>query len=286
MALYICWGSTYLAIRFAVETLPPFLMSGLRFLTAGTMMFLYSLATNAERPNLSQWKSTAAIGAFLLLGGNGLVVWSQQFVPSGIVALVIGVTPLWIVLIAWMWGDGGRPNLRTSLGLTVGFIGLFILIGPRASASADAGYHPAGIVAVILATLSWAVGSIYTRKRADLPKAFAMNAGMQMLCGGTMLVLAGLVFGEPGRVNAAAVSMKSTLSFVYLVIFGSVIGFSCYAYVLQVTTPAVASTYAFVNPVVAVILGWALAAEPLSLRTVVAMVLIIAAVAGISLGRK
>lgn len=293
--VYLVWGSTYLAIRFVLETLPPFLSAGARQLVAGGL--LAGWAVWRERPafpTASQWKGAAIVGVCLLMGGNGLVVWAQQRVPSGVASLLVGISPFWMVLLGWLAFGERRPGAVTWAGLVMGFAGLVVLVAPwRAHPAVTAGVvagavrqgadfvDPVGALVILAATVSWTSGSLYSR-RADRPPSKALNIGMQMLCGGVALVAAGLLTGETARVHFDAVSLKSALAWLYLVFGGSIIGFSAYIYLLSATSPALASTYGFVNPVVAVFLGWALAGESVGPRTLAAGGLIVAAVAAIS----
>ncbi|MBX7246676.1 MAG: EamA family transporter [Candidatus Sumerlaeaceae bacterium] len=281
VALYIVWGSTYLAIRIAIETLPPFLMSGARFVLAGATLYAWGKLRGAPTISRGEWRGAAIVGAFLLLGGNGLVVWSEQRIPSGIAALLVGITPFWMTLLDWLWLKSHRPTPGTIAGLLIGFAGLAILIGPQKLSAHDQPVDLVGAGTVLLAALSWSVGSLYSRR---LPKTASpiFNTGAQMIAGGTLLLIAGLATGETSLLHPGAFSTRSLLALGYLYAFGSLVGFSAYIYVLGHTTPARASTYAYVNPLVAVVLGWALAGEPLTTRTVVAAALIIAAVVAIT----
>jgi drug/metabolite transporter (DMT)-like permease len=274
-AIYIIWGSTYLAIRFAIETMPPLLMAGVRFLLAGGLLYGWMRLSGTPRPTGINWRAAAIVGG-LLLGGNGAVTWAEQWVPSGLAALLIATVPLWMVLLAWLRG-GERPTLGVSAGLALGLVGIILLIGPGELLG---GSHvdPIGALAIILGSVSWAAGSLYSRKAA-MPKAPLLGTGMEMLAGGALLLLVGLATGEGAQVHLEAVSLRSVLALGYLIVFGSIVAFSAYVWLLRVVTPARASTYAYVNPVVAVFLGWALASEPLTPLTIVAAAVIVTAVA-------
>jgi drug/metabolite transporter (DMT)-like permease len=278
-ALYVIWGSTYLGIRFAIETMPPFTMAGVRFVTAGAILYGWSRARGAVPATRPQWRTAVVVGALLLLGGNGGVTWAEQFVPSGVAALIVASTPMWMVLL-----DGVRlrawPRPAVIAGLVLGLVGIGLLVGPRALGGEPV--DPLGALAVGAAAFFWAVGSIYQR---GAPKAAStlLNVGMQMLTGGALLLLAGVVLGE--RLVLADVSAKSAGALAYLVFVGAIVGYSAYVWLLKVSTPAKASTYAYVNPVVAVLLGWALAGEPLGPRVVLASVAVVAAVALITTAR-
>jgi drug/metabolite transporter (DMT)-like permease len=284
-AVYIVWGSTYLAIRFAVETLPPLLMAGARFAIAGGILLLWSrLHARDGAPTRLDWRTGVVSGGLLLVGGNGGVVWAEQRVPSGITALLVAVVPVWMVLLDWMRPQGRRPHALVFIGLALGLGGLALLVGPGApggSGKADV----TGALVLVLASLSWAAGSLYTQ---HAPKASSgMNgAATQMVAGGGLLILAGAVSGEFAHLDLAHATTRSLLGFLYLVSFGSLVGYTAYIYLLAHTTAAKASTYAYVNPVVAVLLGWALAHEAVTQRTIVAAAVILAGVAIITVARE
>ncbi len=282
-AIYLIWGSTYLAIRFAIETLPPFLMAGTRFLIAGAALYLWARGHGVPRPVGVHWKATAIVGGLLLLGGNGGVVWAEQRVASSLAALLVATVPLWMVLLDWIWHHNRRPNSGTAAGLALGFAGIVLLIGPGELAGGN-GVDGVGASVLILSTLCWATGSIYSR-RASLPPSPLLATAMEMLAGGTLLLIVGSASGEWMKVKLDAVSLRSALAFGYLIVFGSLVGFSAYVWLLRVSTPARVSTYAYVNPVVAVSLGWALAGEPITLRTLLAAAIIVTAVVAITTDR-
>jgi len=276
LAVYIVWGSTYLAIRYAIETLPPLLFSGTRFMVAGLMLYGWARLRGAAKPEPANWRLAFIIGGLLLLGGNGAVVLAERSVPSGLTALLIATEPLMVVLLDWARPGGLRPTGRVALGLALGMIGMFILIGPASLAGANE-VNLAGAAWLIAATISWAAGSLYvarTRTRLS-PTLFA---GMQMIAGGALLFIAGVLHGETHGFVLAAVSLRSLTSLVYLILFGSLVAFTSYSWLLRVTPPSLAATYAYVNPIVAVLLGWAFAGESISLRTMVAAAVIVAAV--------
>jgi drug/metabolite transporter (DMT)-like permease len=273
-AVYLIWGSTYLAIRFAVETMPPFTMAGVRFLAAGAILFAWSRARGAAPLTGPQWRTAAVAGVLLLVGGNGLVSWAEQSVPSGITALLIASTPMWMALIDWARPGGVRPRAGVWAGVALGLAGIAVLVGPGGLGGEPV--DPLGALAIGTASFCWALGSIYQRS-APVSESTLLNVGGQMLAGGAVLVVLGAVLGE--RLVVADVSARSAASLAYLVFAGAVVGYSAYVWLLKVTTPAKASTYAFVNPLVAVVLGWALANEPLSPRVIGAGALVIGAVA-------
>jgi drug/metabolite transporter (DMT)-like permease len=273
-AVYLIWGSTYLAIRFAIETIPPFLMAATRYLTAGALLYGWARLRGAPRPTLIHWRSAAIIGAFLLLVGNGAVVWAEQHVESGLAALLISIEPLWIVLLVWLRTGRKRPDWRVMTGLALGFAGLVLLMRPSASGSVSL----IGAAALVMASLSWAWGSLYGQ-RAPQPSSPLAATGMQMLAGGGWLLLASTLMGEPARFTLAAVSMKSLLSVGYLIVFGAIVAFTAYVWLMRVAPPVLVSTYAYVNPVVAVVLGWLFAGEPLTGKTLGAAAVILTGVA-------
>ncbi|HSB01891.1 MAG TPA: EamA family transporter [Anaerolineales bacterium] len=277
VALYIVWGSTYLAIRFSVETIPPFLHASLRFLVSGTILYIWRRAAGDPAPTLSNWKSTAIVGAALLLGGNGLVGWAEQSVPSGIAALMITTSPFWLVLFESLRAGGAKPTWQAILGLFIGFVGVFILIGPAEITGAGASFNTFGIILLLFAPLFWSLGSIYA-KGADMPKSTLLSTGMEMLTGAVALFLVSVVKGELHGFSFGLVSTRSWLGLTYLITFGSLIGFVSYGWLLHNAPVSLMSTYAYVNPVVAVLLGNLLADEPLNGRIVVAAAIIIGSV--------
>jgi len=284
LAIYTIWGSTYLAIRFGVESMPPFLMAASRFLIAGAILYAIERKRGSPRPTLLQWRSALIIGGFLLLVGNGGVSWAEQVIPSGVTALLISTTPFWFVVIDWFWFGADRPNRSVVAGLVVGLVGVLLLIGPERILTGG-GFPLSGILVLLIATVSWCVGSLYSR-RAVLPSSPFMATAMEMLGGGALLLVASTVVGEPFTFDPAAVSMKSLLAVSYLIVFGSLIGFTAYIWLLGVSTPARVSTYAYVNPVIAVFLGWTMGGEEMTLRIAIAALVIIAGVAVIVLNRR
>lgn len=284
-AVYIIWGSTYLGIKYAIETLPPFLMAGARFLIAGAV--LYGLARlgfgetekRRERPLPSHWRTAAVVGILLFLCGNGGVTWAEGYITSSLAALLVATEPLWIVLLSWLVQGGSRPNGKVWLGLALGFAGVWLLVsgGTPASAS-EGGTNILGACVVIGAAFAWAVGSVYSL-RASLPRSPLLSSGMQMLAGGALLLLLGMMTGELARLNLNSVSTRSILAFLYLTVFGSIVAFTAYSWLLRNASPARVSTYAYVNPVVAVLLGWALAGEAMTTSALLAAGIIVASVA-------
>jgi drug/metabolite transporter (DMT)-like permease len=282
-AVYVIWGSTYLAIRIAIETLPPFLMASARFLVAGGLLYAWSRIRGAERPTAANWLAALTVGGLLLMGGNGAVVWAEQRVASGVAALLVATVPLWMVLLDWWWRGGARPGRGVIAGIALGLAGLVLLVGPGTIAGGGR-VDPAGAAVLVLGSFSWAAGSLYSQ-RAPLPKAPLLATSMEMLGGGLLLFFAGLLTREGSRLDLGAVSLQSVMALLYLVIFGSLVAFTAYIWLLRVSTPARVSTYAYVNPVVAVLLGWAFAGEPITARTLLAAAIIVGAVALITTTR-
>lgn len=281
-AVYVFWGSTYLAIRFAVATMPPFLMAGIRFLIAGAILYLWMRLRGGERPKLIHWRSALIVGGLLLLGGNGLVSWSEQQVPSGLAALLVAAVPLWMVLFDWLRPGGTRPASLTVVGLAIGFAGV-ILLASQAESSGT-GPQLIGVLALLVAAICWAIGSLYARS-APFPRTQLLGTGMEMLGGGVLLIVIATATGEWSQVHLEAITLKSALALAFLIIFGSLVAFSAYVWLLHHVSAARVSTYAYVNPMVAVFLGWAFAREEVTWVTIASAAIIIAAVALISVAR-
>jgi drug/metabolite transporter (DMT)-like permease len=282
-AVYVVWGSTYLAIRFAIETLPPFIMAGSRFILAGGLLYGWARIRGAPKPSRTQWRSATVIGTLLLLCGNGGVVWAEQMVPSGLTALLVAVVPIWMVLLEWASPQGAAPTPAVCVGLFLGFGGVALLAGPLEVAGGDQ-VNLVGAGVLMVTSFCWALGSMYAR-RAPLPHSPLLATAMQMIVGGVLLYAAGGLSGEGLWIDLRQVSLLSLAAYLYLIVFGSLVGFTAYIWLLGVTTPAKVSTYAFVNPVIAVLLGWALGGETLTPRTVVASVVIVGSVALITARR-
>lgn len=275
-SVYLIWGSTYLAIRYAIETMPPFLMAGIRFLIAGGLLYAFARFKGEQPMRAAHWKGAFIVGGLMLLGGNGGVVWAEQFVPSGLTALLISTTPIWMVLINSVMPGGERPGKWVVAGVVLGFGGLFLLINP-AEAVSGKGVHPGGMVALLAATFSWSLGSILNRK-VVLPPGKFVSIAVQMAAGGICLLVAALFNGDWQSVNTASISSRSLLAFGYLIVFGSLLGYTAYIWLLGAVGTSRAATYAYVNPVVAVFLGWLLAGEPLTGGMALSAVVIIASV--------
>lgn len=277
LALYIVWGSTYLAILFTVETIPPFLSAGIRFLVSGGILFLWRWAAGDSLPTKQQWRSTAIVGIFLLLGGNGLVSFAEQRIASGVAALIVGTVPLWLVLIEALRRGGVRPTPVAIIGLLIGFGGIYLLVGPTELSTTNMQFDTIGIGAVILASFLWSIGSIYSRG-ADMPASSLMATGAEMLIGSAALFIVSGLLGEWRSFDLAAVSTQSWLGLVYLITFGSLVGFVSYIWLLKNAPVSLVATYAYVNPLVAVFLGAWLADETINARILIAGLVIIGSV--------
>jgi len=282
-SVWLIWGSTYLFMRFAVETLPPVALAGVRYFTAGVILWWLSRWRAVPEPRAVPWQGHAIVGT-LLTAGNASVALAVQRIPSGAAALLVGMTPCYMVLLEWLWRRGARPAAGVVAGLALGVAGTALLVGPRAFAGEP--LDPVGAGTVLLGSAAWAIGSIYSR---TLPRHVSAlrTSGVQMVAGGAVVLLAGILAGDLARFDPSGVTFRSAASLVYLILIGSLLGYSSYMYLLGVTSAALASTYAFVNPVVAVILGALFAGEVLTPRMAAAGALIVLAVAMITLfGRE
>jgi drug/metabolite transporter (DMT)-like permease len=277
IALYIVWGSTYLGIKVAIETIPPFFHAGVRFLISGLILVIWQRAAGQSMPTRKQWVSTAIIGTLLLLGGNGLVAWAEQFIPSGIAALIIASSPMFLVIGEAIRPNGVKPNWQGIVGLLIGFAGIFVLIGPSEISGSATKLNPLGVAALLAACLFWSTGSMYS-KSVDLPKSSLMNTGAQMLMGSIGLFVVSLISGELHGWDVTAVSARSLYGLSYLILVGSLVGFVSYGWLLHNAPISLVSTYAYVNPIVAVFLGVWLANEPLEPRIWLAAGIIVGSV--------
>ena len=279
-ALYLIWGSTYLGILLAIQSIPPLLMAGARFLLAGAILYAGARLSGASSSSPVEWRTALIVGACLLLGGNGGVTLSEQYVPSGIAALLVATVPIYIAVLSWLFGMAKRPSAITWTGLAGGFIGVGLLIGPALHSATPGGSSRAwiGMVILLCSSLIWSAGSLYSRTAKNAPSPF-LAAGQQMLCGGALMLIAGLAAGELRHFDPHRITAQSLGAFVYLVLIGGIIGYASYAYLLRYCDPSKVATYAYINPIVAVLLGAMFAHETLSLRTVVAAGLIIGSVA-------
>lgn len=280
-AIYIFWGSTYLAIKYAIETLPPFLMAGTRFVVAGAILFAIArFSKDYETPKAAHWKTSFIVGTLLLLFGNGGVVFAEKYISSSLAALLVATEPFWVVLLSWLWLKGARPNLKVVGGLVLGFVGVWLLIGGQPAHDTDAGSSMQffSALAIIVAAMSWATGSIYGL-RAPVPKSAILTSAMQMLSGGIVLFAVSLISGEMFKFDVSQVSSNSIYGLIYLIIFGSLFGFTAYSWLLKNAEPAMVATYAYVNPVVAVFLGWLIASETFTTQMLIGAGVIVGSVA-------
>ncbi len=276
-AVYVIWGTTYLAIRVANETLPPLLAAGARFLVAGAVLYMVTVRrgdAEGDRPGSEQWRSAAIVGLALVAGGNGLVVLSERTIPSGITALIIGLVPLWMALVDRILLRH-RVGWLTVLGLVLGFAGAASLIGGTAF---EGGAPVSGMLVAVGASISWTSGSLYSRT-APLPRRPLVGAGMEMMIGGAALLLLGLLRGEASSIRVDAFSARSLVALTYLVTVGSWVGFTSYVWLLRNARTSLVSTYAYVNPVVAVFLGWLVLDETITIRTFLAGAIVVIAIA-------
>jgi drug/metabolite transporter (DMT)-like permease len=280
LVLYLVWGSTYLAIAIAVETIPPFLMAAIRFTTAGFVLMAWSLLRARGSfvvPTRREWRDTAIVGTLLLGGGMGMVAYGEQTIPSGIAALLIAMMPVWVAIFGRVFFAETLPRLA-GVGIVVGFVGVAILVGPTILGQTGA-LDPAGLAAIIISPIAWSLGSLYASHRAVLPRQPLVATGTQMLAGGAVLALMAGISGEYGRFDAAAISADSLAALAYLTVVGSLLAFTAYGWLLRVAPLPLIATYAYVNPVVAVVLGAFFRHEPIDLRTLVAGAVIVGAVA-------
>lgn len=279
-ALYLIWGSTYLGILFAIQSIPPFLMAGVRFFLAGIIMFAIARFQGAPKPETATWRDALIVGACLLLFGNGGVTVAEKWVPTGLAALLVATVPIYIALLGWITGTAPRPTPLVWLGLIGGFIGVGVLVQTALTTPAESpNEHLAlGMAILLFGSLIWSAGSLYSRRARNAPSPF-LAAGQQMLCGGALLILAGVALGEYRGFDPRQITMPSAMAFVYLVLIGSLVGFPAYIFLLRHCDPAKVATYAYINPIVAVLLGTAFAGETLTMRTVFGAGLIIGSVA-------
>ncbi|SNC76213.1 Permease of the drug/metabolite transporter (DMT) superfamily [Hymenobacter gelipurpurascens] len=285
-ALYIIWGSTYLGIRFAIDSIPPLLMAGTRYALAGALLYGYMRWKGEPAPTRQGWLTALIIGTCLLAFGNGGVTLGEQYIPSGLTALLVATVPMFLAVLGWWSGLASRPAPLVAVGLALGLGGVYLLARtPGASHVALPGNETLGISLVLIAALVWAIGSLYSKKHQPAPSPF-VSGGMQMLCGGLVMLVAGLAKGEAAGFEVAQVTTKSWVAYAYLVTFGSIVAFTAYIWLLRVVEPALAGTYAFVNPVVAVLLGWAFAGEQLNTGMLGGAALIVVAVALVILGGR
>lgn len=276
-AVYLIWGSTYLFIRFAIDTVPPFLMAGSRYFTAGLLLYCAARIHGAQRPRPVTWREAAIVGAFLLLGGNGGVTLSEKYIDTGLAAVIVATVPIYIALLSWITRLAPRPRPLVMLGLAGGFAGVGILLAPSLHFSGDQSRHSAiGILILLVASLLWSIGSLYSRHAKSTTSPF-LAAGQQMICGGALLLVTGVLTKE--QFDWRAITPLSAWSWIYLVLIGAIVGFTAYIFLLRHCDPSKVSTYAYINPIVAVILGAVFAGEKLNGRSIFAAALIIGSVA-------
>jgi len=263
-AVYIIWGSTYLAIKYAIDTIPPLLMAGVRFLSAGAVLMVWARFTaDYEKPKKEHWRSALIVGTLLLLFGNGGVVFAERYISSSLAALLVAMEPFWIVIFSWVWLRSSRPNLKVVSGLLAGFFGVWLLIsghGPSGDSALGGSMQLWATLALVGSTFFWAAGSLFGL-RAAAPRSAIQTAGMQMVAGGLVLLVVSVLFGEWSWLYISHISAESIYGLLYLVLFGSIIGFTAYSWLLRNAPPPMVATYAYVNPIIAVLLGWLIAGE-------------------------
>ena len=275
-AVYIIWGTTYLGIRVAVQTIPPFLMAGIRFTTAGLIIFIFLRLRGRPIPQRRHWLPAIIVGTLLLAGGSGMLSWAEKEVPSGIAALVVATVPLWFALFDWLFFHHQRPGKRVIAGLLIGFIGIILLIGPEQFIG-PARFSWLSLLLLILSPIIWSAGSLYSRQ-ADLPPDTFMSTALQMLAAGVVMFGTGLLTGEVSQVDMATIAPASILSLLYLIFFGSIIAYSAYVWLIKNVQATKVATYAYVNPVIAVFLGWFILDEKITPLMIAAVVIILLAV--------
>jgi drug/metabolite transporter (DMT)-like permease len=287
ITVYLVWGSTYLGIRFAIESIPAFFMAGCRFVAAGLIMIGVARFRGAHWPGIVVWRDALIVGGCLILGGNGAVTFAERYVSSGETALIVACVPIFMTLFAWFAGITRRPGLSIFFAMALGITGVGVLAhaGTSTNQASATAHHLLGVIVILIGCVIWSFGSLYAR-RAQRADSAILNIGLQMFVGGLLLFLASLFTGEPASLNLGAITQRSLLAWVYLVTIGAVIGYSAYAWLVQVASPSLVGTYAFVNPAVAVFLGWLLGAEPIGTTTIIGACGIVAAVAIIVLSRR
>ena len=280
-AIYFFWGTTYLAIRVGLETLPPMLFAGTRFLTAGTLLFTFLFfVRRLSLPKGREWLDQAITGLMLLGVGNGMVVVAEQWVPSGPAALLVATSPFWVVGLERILVNGERATKRALIGLVLGFVGLVLLVAPHLYGTKMSGYFILGAAGIQLGCASWSGGSVYSKHHPGSVSPF-MAASVQMLIAGLALTLVGTVIGEWRTIYF---STRSFSAFVYLIVFGSIVAFGSYTYAIHKLPLSIVSLYSYINPVIAVLLGWLVLSETLGWRVLAAMTVILAAVALVKTG--
>lgn len=286
-AVYLIWGSTYLAIKYAIETMPTFLMAGVRFLVAGAILYTAArVSPSYEKPKAVHWRTAFIVGALLLGIGNGAVVLGEHYISSSMTALLIASNPFWMVMLGWIFMGRGKPNYKVTLGLLIGFIGVVLLIlGGQNTDGAGGDSQWLGIFLIVIATIGWAFGTLYGAT-APTAKSNVLAAGMQMLSGGLILTVVSAITGEWQRFDYRAVSSVSWIALAYLIFVGALVAYTAYSWLMQNASPSAVSTYAYVNPVVAVFLGWAIAGESLTGQMLVGAAVIVASVMLVTANNK
>ncbi|HEY6226381.1 MAG TPA: EamA family transporter [Verrucomicrobiae bacterium] len=284
-AIYVIWGSTYLGILFAIQSIPPFLMAGTRFFLAGLIMYGIAYVRNSTRPDPVTWVNSLIIGGCLLLGGNGGVTVAEKWVPTGLAALLVATVPIYIALLGWVTGTAPPPTSVVWLGLIGGFVGVGFLVGPAFTAPSGSNHLALGMSILLIGSLLWSVGSLYSRRAKSAPSLF-LAAAQQMICGGALLILVGFISREYRGFDIAGVTWPSLIAFAYLVLIGAIVGYTAYFYLLRHCDPAKVATYAYVNPIVALFLGTWFAHEKLTLRTLIGAGLIIGSVAVVIMAQQ
>jgi drug/metabolite transporter (DMT)-like permease len=279
-ALYLIWGSTYLGIRLAIESIPPLLMAGVRFFLAGIVMYVIAHWQGAPKSSFAEWRTALIVGSCLLFFGNGSVTVAEQWVPTGLASLLVATVPIYIALLAWLSGAAPRPRPFVLLGLAGGFVGVVVLVGPALTAPPIAGsrHAGAGMLILLFGSLLWSIGSLYSRRARSAASPF-LSSAQTMLCGGALMMIAGFAHGEARTFRLDQVTPLSLGAFAYLVLIGAIVGYTAYIWLLRHCDPSKVATYAYVNPVVAVLLGALFAGETLTARSALAAAIIIGSVA-------
>ena len=277
VTVYILWGSTYLAIRYAVETIPPFIMAAVRFSVSGAVLYLWRRGAGDAPPTLAQWRTAGIIGVLLLVGGNGGVVWAEQRVPSGLTALLVSAVPLWMVILDLVRPGGRWPGFWAAAGILAGFAGIVILAAARGTGAGAQQTDAIGIAVLVAASFLWSAGSVYSKTVEHHPSAL-LDTGMTMLAGAAGFLVMATVTGEWASLGAKEVSSASLWGLGYLIVFGALVGFAAYTWLIRHAPISLVSTYAYVNPVVAIFLGFFIAHEPVTARIIVAAFIIIGSV--------
>jgi drug/metabolite transporter (DMT)-like permease len=274
-AIYVFWGATFLAIRVGVQTLPPLMLIAVRSIAAGSILYPIARQRGAGRPPLRAWGIATGLGALFFLGCHGILAIQEQSVPSGLTALLLATIPLWMVLVAWAAPGGHPPSRRAAIGIALGFVGIGVLVSGNAMRSGT--LHATNVIALLGSALSWAVGSVISNRWPPTTSAL-LGAAMELIAGGALVLIGSVALGETAHLNAHAASPQAIAALLYLIVFGSVVGFGCYIWLLRVSDPALVATYGYVNPVVALLLGWLVLGEQVTARTIIATIIIASAV--------